>query len=778
MADDFTPPNNQPPAPSEHMVASANGEKPDDPIQMMSRIKKHYADGVGAFEENRRMHSEDLNFVYNAESQGQWDPVVLEARRGKPCYTFNRVIGPVNLVVADMRQTRPTGKVRPNSEAASEAVAEVLGGLIRCIEKQSRAEAVYKLQYKFAVAGGFGAWRLSPEYAAPDTFDQVLRIRGIANPQTVIWDPECNDPCAGDAMWCIVGDRISKDKHKALFPGKSSDATSFDISRDSYGWFTTDEVRVVEYFERVPYEKEIAQMSDGTVIDWTPEAKAADDHLEAQGLRKDRVLRMTRIRKVLTWRVMWVKCNGNEVLEGPEFYNWQRVPVVRVPGRYINIEGRKKLQSLVRHSKDAQRSYNSRTSDMIERSALIPKAPYLVTERMVEGYENEWAQANTASRPYLPYNVDKAAEAAGGMPTRSQPIDMPAGAIALAQQAAGDIQATTGFFDPALGNADDMNRVSGKALVQHTRRSDLGSFEFIDGYGDALQLTYEMAVDMIPSIYDAERVERIVGLDDTEKVVTLNGQQQGTEDLINDLKLGSYTVEVTIGPSYQSARQEALATLIDASETVPSIGQYAPDLIAKNLDTPDAAELTRRLRIPLIQAKIIQPTEEEKKTLPPPPQPDPMAVATLQKTQAQAKREAARAQEATDRLADDPMIKTEKVQKVAGIHLDNLLKARDLGDSSAETQAEASANGQELQQNAAEGAQDLHRSALEGAQGLQQQDNEHTSQLRRDEERHAAEMRRDEERHAADKRRADEKHAQAMRHAAAITAARPKNPKR
>ena len=99
------------------------------------------------------------------------------------------------------------------------------------------------------------------------------------------------------------------------------------------------------------------------------------------------------------------------------------------------------------------------------------------------------------------------------MPHRMEPLDLPQGAMALAQMSIQDIQATIGYFDPALGNAEDMNRVSGKALVQHTRRSDLGSFEFIDGFSDALQLTWEMMIDMIPTVYDSERVERIIGHD-------------------------------------------------------------------------------------------------------------------------------------------------------------------------------------------------------------------------------------------------------------------------
>jgi hypothetical protein len=674
---------------------------------LLSRVRKFYDEAIGSFEENRRMFSEDLNFIYNSEAMGQWDPVVLQNRRGKPCYTFNRVIGPVNIVVADMRQTKPAGKVRPASDDSQEAIANIYEGLCRSIEQASRAEHIYKEQYKYAVAGGFGAWRVIPKYMSDDgarAFDQVLRIASIPNPLTVVWDPECDDPCAGDANRAIVAERISDDTYRANYGGQKG--MSFNFSRDSYGWFTDKEVRVAEYYERVPTEKWIAQMTNGEVRDYDAKLKELEKHFEdneiepseggavgAVRIAKDKHGNL-KTRKTIAWKVLWVKCDGSNVLEGPFLYNWKRIPIVRCPGRYVNIEGRKKLQSLVRHSKDAQRSYNSRMSDMIERSALVPKAPYLVTETMVKGYENEWNQANVQSRPYLPYNVDpKAPE--GGMPFRTPPIDLPQGAMALAQLAQQDIQATTGYFDPALGNSEDMNRVSGKALVQHTRRSDLGSFEFVDGFSAALQLTWEIMIDMIPTVYDTERVERIIGNDGIEKLMKLNAAHPNGSDVMNDLTAGSYDCTVTIGPSYQTARQEVLQTLIDASATIPQVAQLCPDLLVKNIDSPDSIEMARRLRIPLIQQGIVQPTPEEKKNTPPAPADqakqlaDQLLHAKLQKT-------AADAQIATSKASASHLEGLRLMYETAGKHLANQKMAQDMHNDALAAQAEAAAAGAEV----------------------------------------------------------------------------------
>ena len=801
-------------------VPGQRGTLPDSPgfeirdlEGLLSRIRNFYDEGVGAWEENRRMHSEDLNFIYNAEAMGQWDPVVLQNRRGKPCYTFNRCLQPVNMVVADMRQTRPAGKVRPSSEGASESTAEVFAGLCRSIEQASRADQIYKEQFKFAVAGGFGARRIMPTYMQDDgegAFDQVLRILNISNPQTVVWDPQCADACAADANRCIVAERISDENYEALYP--DGNMNSFNVSRDSYGWFTDKEVRIAEYFERIPREKWIAKMTDGTVQDYDADLKATEAHLDAEGLDGPNITRIARnkktgqkmIRKTIKWQVMWAKIDGSTILEGPYYYDWKRIPVIRCPGRYINIEGRRKFQSLIRHSKDAQRSYNSRASDMIERSALLPKAPYLVTEAMIKGYENEWNQANVASRPYLPYNVDKSAE--GGMPFRTQPLDLPQGAMALAQMSIQDIQATIGYFDPALGNADDMNRVSGKALVQHTKRSDLGSYEFIDGFSSALQLTWEMLVDMIPSVMDAERVERIIGQDGVEKMVELNTENEFTGDIMHDLSKGSYDVEVTIGPSFQSARQEALDTLISFAEAMPSAAPVIQDLIAKNIDSPDAQEMANRLRIPLIQQGIIQPTEKEKaagvgaqKSQQQQMQEQQQQL-EMQLLQGKAQKMGADATIAQSRAKMSPVEQQKIGFETAGKHLANIKLAHEIGANAQDRQNDAQSAQMDLAAKHVGNLQDLTHQAQQHDQDQQQQVAEHKQgqvlqhvqaglEAHRAQQAHELEMARAAAAHDAEMRRMHEKHAITLKHtqelneqkvaaAKALAAAKPKKAKK
>lgn len=645
------------------VVAMSDADKAD----YVNQIRTQYEKGSGADSENRRLHTEDLSFVYDAETFGQWDPFVISLRQGRPSYTFNRVLQPVNMVLGDQRQTAPAIKVRPIKEG-SQAVADVLGGLWRSIEQDSRAEEIYGECYKHSVAGGYGEMMLMPEYEADNSFDQVLRLQWIPNPLTVVRDPESTDPCGADAQWAMEGGRISFAKFEAEYPAFT--ASTFSMSRDSLGWYTDGQIRVVNYFERYALEKQIALLSDGRVIDYTTRERAVEAHLARTQTEAATVMRT---RRVKTYKIRYAKCDGTQILKGPIDYEWKRIPIVRMPGRYVNIEGKMKLQSLVRHSKDAQRAYNFQSSDALERSALVPKARYFVTPKMILGFEDLWNSSNTAPRIYMPYNVDKDAPN-NGMPFREQPIDVPEGAIAMAQKAAQDIQATTGYFDPALGNADDMNRVSGKALVTHTRRSDLGSHEFISNYGLALKLLASMAIDMIPTVYDSERVVRIIGVDGVDKMVNVNGPDD--QGVILDLKEGSYDCDVTLGPSYQTARQESLATLIDAAETIPAIAEVASDLIANAIDSPDSEELRKRLRVVLIQRGIIQPTEADKANMPAPAAPNPLEQAEAGRKIALFHKDAANASLAIDKANNSDLATRRMISEIVRNEITNIVNAQ------------------------------------------------------------------------------------------------------
>ncbi len=645
-------------------------------LKVIAEAKQFFDDSEGADNDNRARWTEDMAFCYVPGSQ--WDPATLARRSGRPNYTYNRTVLRVNQLVGDQRQARASGLVRAASKEAAKPIAEVYSGLIRDIEARSNAQAIYDTNFKYAAAGGWGAWRICPEYMGDSTFDQCLYIKPIHNVQTVYWDQAAMDPWKGDSNRCVVAERLLKDVFEDLFP--DADMDSIQAPRDSRGWFTDKEVRIAEYWKRVAKPGKIAQLSDGRVIQYDAAAKAIEDELEAMATGGLPVPTIVRTRDTKIWTIKWWKLSGSQVLEGPIEYSWKRIPVIRLPGRYVNIEGKQYVQSLIRHTKDAQRTYNYNRSTMVEAVALTPKAPYILTAKMLSGFETQWNQANAINQPYLQYNADP--DAPGGKPTREPPPDVPMALIQLSALDAEDIRQTSGYVPPApeAGMRDDE---SGVAMQTRQASSSSDAYEFIDHYAGAIKLTWEMCVDMIPSIYDTERVVRILGPDEVEKHVTVNNAEM-------DLKQGAYDVTVTMGPAYATARMEAADRLMDAAEKMPIIAEVAPDIIVKNFDVQDSTELVKRVRKRLIASGTVEPTEEEAAEMGPPPPPDPTQTALVERLQAQTARDSATAQKTQAETQMLPLDLEERVAEIVNKRLDSLIKASQLAntESSAVVRAE------------------------------------------------------------------------------------------
>lgn len=224
----------------------ARKSKSTEAQELVSEVKTFIADSEAKDSGERALMTGDLKFVF--DEGGQWDKKTKDARGNRPSYTFNRLIGAVNQVVGDQQQASPQIKVRGTDDNSDPELAEVYAGMIRNIENASDSDSIYDMAFKYAVAGGYGCWRVNPEWSSPESFDQDLFIVPIHNPMTAFWDPLCDDPIKRGQDAFAVAERISKDAHKALYGTDA--ATSIEVTRDGKGWVTDKEVRVAEYFKR------------------------------------------------------------------------------------------------------------------------------------------------------------------------------------------------------------------------------------------------------------------------------------------------------------------------------------------------------------------------------------------------------------------------------------------------------------------------------------------------------------------------------------------------
>jgi hypothetical protein len=177
--------------------------------------------------------------------------------------------------------------------------------------------------------------------------------------------------------------------------------------------------------------------------------------------------------------------------------------------------------------------------------------------------------------------------------------------------ASDDIKSTTGQYDSSLGATS--NERSGRAILAREKQGDTGTYHYVDNLARAIRHITRQLVDMIPKIYDTERIARIVGLDGEVDMVKINPQQPNPVNEIRDVNtgvliekiynpgVGRYDVVVTTGPSYMTKRQEAMDAMSQILQGNPQLWSVAGDLFVKNMDWPGSEELAARL------AKTIDP---------------------------------------------------------------------------------------------------------------------------------------------------------------------------
>jgi hypothetical protein len=643
----------------------------------ISEMQSRYEKAQEGCTERYDAAADDIRFVTIPGSQ--WDSR-LRARRGdRPTYEFPKLGSHIRLVVNEMRQARPQGKVR-GVEESDVGLAEIIQGLGRNIEDVSNADIAYLNAYQQAVKGGLGWIALDTDYAKPDDFDLDILICPVRNFACVKVDPSAVKIDRSDMMFAFEEDTLSVDEYKRQFP--DSDITGFFTDNQSVDWRTDNKVRIARYWWKSPKNRTLWALSNGDTVcrdevkdqfNWIDQSEVSaepEEILAANGLS------VVKEREVKDHEVMCALTNGYEFLTDPYKFPSRHIPLVPVWGDIENIDGDDYWQGMVRPSKDQQRLINVFGTAQVEAVAKAPKTPFILKQSWIKGFEKLWANANAEDRPYLPVT-----DAADGIPQRVQGPEIPTAMIQLSQIASNDMKDTTGIYNASLGQQS--NELSGVAINSRKQQGSVATFHYIDNLSHAIRRVWEIMIDMIPKVYDTNRVVRILGADGATEWKEL--YQEVTDPItrqkvvLNDISKGKYDVTVTIGPSYATQRMEAVEVFSQLAAQIggayPAIGPLLSYVILNNVDMPGAEEVSEALRNALVKQGLLPPKEGDQP--PAPPAPDPRVMAEVEEIMARAGKHQADAAAATAKaqttvptaMADNEKTIAEAVQK----HIENLI---------------------------------------------------------------------------------------------------------
>lgn len=582
----------------------------------------------------------------------QWPEEIAKERLadGRPMLTINKLPTFIRQVVNDARQNRPDIKVKPVT-GGNISTANVFAGLIKNIEAVSRADIAYDTAADFAVSCGVGYFRVDVEYEGSMSFDKKLSIKRVPNVFSVYGDFNSKEPDSSDWNFAFVVDTMSKEVFEKEYKG--ADQVNWEDNgyvNMQMPWRTDNEILVAEAWRREKTITEILLLSNGEVVtsDTYKEVKAYFDTLQ---------LSVTQTRKADGYKIIQYMMSGEEILETTEWAG-KYIPIIPVYGEEINIEGKRRFNSLIWGSKDAQRMFNYWRTTSTELVALAPRVPFIGEEGTfdVDGETSKWLTSNTRSHPYLQYKR-------GMQPPERHPLDAgPAvGAMSEALAAADDMKSTMGMYDASLGQKS--NETSGRAIMARQHEGDVSTFHFVDNLSRAIRHCGNVLVDLIPKVYTSGRVVRIIQPDKKEVNVRLTdnsnpgalsapgmpamgpppnvdmtapgspmspSQQSsgpGAPSNINpsdpdgitgiyNLGAGEYDVAVDSGPSYTTRREEVAAQMMEMVKQAPQLLPIIGDILVQALDWPRADEIAQRLKAaqsqqvsqipPQLQAKIQQ----------------------------------------------------------------------------------------------------------------------------------------------------------------------------
>jgi len=561
----------------------------DDEDAFIDFTVKLYEEDASHDQVNRQQGQDDSLFLAGE----QWDSEVLQSREKdkKPSLIFNRLLAFVAQILGNRRLNETAIKITADDNKFKPA-AKIREGLIRSIQKISRADLAFNKALETQVTSGIGNFELCLEYAHDDVFEQDIRINAINDAFAVIWDRNMCDQSGKDADHVFVTSVMPRAEFKEQWPdGIIADfpIRSNEIKGVPDGWVREDDVRVVNFWRMRTRKRIVALVRDEDGTEDVQDITDVDfkDVADSIVTTTEGVPVMREVdRKFAQLYIMTAK----DVLEGPYELPISRVPVFRVPGWEITTGETTLRFGLIRFLKDPQRLHNFWRSIIAEKLMGSPKATWLAADEAVEGHEQAYRDSHLSNNSLLLFNAES-----GVAPIRIPPTQIEGGLLEQSNATAQDIRDISNMHEASLGQQS--NEVSGKALIARQRIGEIGTVIYLDNLDIAIEECGITINELIPFVYDTIRTIKILGEEGDELSPVIINDETNSESV--DITAGKYSVTSSTGPNFVTKRVEAQESMLSMVNSVPGAFEFVMDKIVEAQDWPGSDEIVRRMRTQL-----------------------------------------------------------------------------------------------------------------------------------------------------------------------------------
>lgn len=303
-------------------------------------------------------------------------------------------------------------------------------------------------------------------------------------------------------------------------------------------------------------------------------------------------------------KIIHYKIAGNYELDKTEFPS-EQLPLVFVDNNsYYDKTGKQICRSFFGDCRDTQRYINY----LRTQSAYILKVSrydqWIGSKKNVASLDTQrnWRDP-TAIQGMLTYDESPN----GNKPEQIRPPELSVSLFQQYQLACEDLYTSTGLYPARLGDmGNNGGEASGKAMNAWQKQGSYATSVFYNSINRAVATGGEIVNEMIPRVYDTERVLALMMPDEGMKNITINKQiDEYGEQIENDIRKGTYQVRLKPGPSYEGQKEQALESLQDVLNADPTSFALIADLYADNLPLANTLEIKNRLKT-RVDPKIIE----------------------------------------------------------------------------------------------------------------------------------------------------------------------------
>lgn len=582
---------------------------------------------------NKDQYHEFMSFVMG--SQWTEDESRLFIDYHKVPLTFNKLGPMANHLLGEQRQNTPNLQVVPD-ESVSVETAQIREALIKDISLNSHAKWVYQSAFLQSIIGGYGAFKLDTEYEGDD-FNLVIVYRATKDPTTCYWDVSAASPCKTDGMFAGDRTRMSRNRFKQLYGEKIERQIGSDSNYDessATGWiFSNDnEITIIDDYERKIEKEKIYHLSNGRIINKKEREELQKIEIDGKDYLMDGedIVTIINDRIVYKSKIKHTKIAGEFVLEETDFPS-EQLPIIFVDqSSYIDKSGKQLCRPFFKDARDAQRYINY----LGTQSAYIMKVSrydqFIVSKQNVRSPDTRviWTDPATAQGGLI---FDESPS--GIVPQKLNPPELSQSLLSQYQRAMADIESSTGMYNTQMG--EQGNEVSGRAIDARTKRGNKNTYVPYDSLNRAIAVSGEIVNEMIPLVYDSERMINLMIPDSGMQKIMLNQPQDiyGGQ-ILNDMTTGKYKVRLLPGPSFEDQKMENLESIQTVIQADPETFRMLADLYVENLPMANNLEMRNRLKT-LIPPEIIEAGKTGKPLPQKPQQPPPDVMLKMQELQMQ-----------------------------------------------------------------------------------------------------------------------------------------------